>query len=204
MNATRKVTLPMLAATARLPTAAAHVTHRRATVADWDSEQVRDAAAKVIATDDAYDMCGHSDQVMRVCREIELLDAELDLARGALADAQRVIADQKFELDDMRHQLAAMRAWHDERGVELADERAKSKRTIDQLEKMRAFLMKLERERVTVALERLTVTVTGRSSEEISAHLNDTIRPQRSANLDHDDIVIDVDGVEVEPIAGSR
>jgi hypothetical protein len=52
------------------------------------------------------------------------------------------------------------------------------------------------------------VTVTGRSSEEITAYLNEHVRTHRTAELDRNDIidtvVIDIDGIEDDPRAGRR
>jgi septal ring factor EnvC (AmiA/AmiB activator) len=185
VNAARTIT-EQVQATVHLPAIASPRLPRRAEVADWDSEQVRDAVADVLAKRDAYDMCGSPNRVMRVCKEIEILDVELQVARDELASADRVIVNQQSEMRDLRSQLAA--------------ERATVSRLRDESNKMRDTITKIERRRVAVSLELLTIAVTGMSLAEITARLNEQVRSNRSAGFDLSDIddtvVIDL---EVSP-----
>ena len=174
MNAARTITAQMTAMPMRLPAAPAPRFVRRADVADWDSEQVRDAVAAVIAADDVDELCCHSDRVMRVCKEIEILDAELGSARDDLASSDRVIVGQQAEMRDLRRQLAT--------------ERQASRRMRDEATKMRDAIAKLERRRVAMSLELITLAVTGLSSAALTAQLNEHVRSSRAADFDLSDI----------------
>lgn len=193
-----------LPAPMRLPATTIRVASwQRVPAAQWDREQALDAAGCIDELDAA--------SLERVAAEMADIAQELAVATEAVKDVRRQRRQVEADLDRTRRELRAVRSTLDETQTRLAEtirSRDVAEHDLDvtaalleheraESAKLRAELEALRAGQVTVALERLTMTVTGSTLTELTAQLNEHVR---SSIIDTGDVVdaevIDLDGLD--------
>lgn len=157
----------------------------------------------VAASQDGRPLTSNVRLLEMICEELGSTASWLSITKDNLSAAKAEIATLKAALAAEQARLADMAQERDVALLQLEVELAENMRLTALHAKVSGENAALRRSQVEVAFERVTVTITGGSTEQLTAELNEQIRahaaaPSRMFDLSEDDTEV----IEIDLVAG--